>query len=79
MRLNKLSINDSKTSYMLTSKSFRNTEKKFIPLSFQICLNNALLSQKTRVKYLGVVIDSNFNWSSHVHVQWYNWCTIGEN
>ena len=53
---------------MLTSKSLRNTDKEIIQLSFQVCLNDVLLSQKTCVKYLGVLIDSNLNWSSHVQL-----------
>jgi len=46
MRLNKLSIINSKSSYMLTSKSLRNTDNKNIPSSFQICINDVILSQK---------------------------------
>jgi len=38
MRLNKLSINNSKLSYMLTSKSLRKADNENNPLSFQICL-----------------------------------------
>ena len=68
MGLNKSSMNNSKTSYMLTSKSLRNTDKEIVPLSFQICLNHVLLSQKTCVKYLGVLTDNNLNWSSHVQL-----------
>jgi len=52
MSLNKLSINNSKSSYMLTSKSLSNTDNEIIPLSFQICLNDVLLSQNT-----GVAVD----------------------
>jgi len=40
MHLNKLSINNSKSSYMLTSKTLRNTDNENIPSSFQICLND---------------------------------------
>ena len=53
---------------MLTSKPLRNTDKEIIPLSFQICSNDVLLSQKTCVKYLGVLTDSNLNWSFHVQL-----------
>ena len=60
MRLNKLIINNnSKSSYMLTSKSLRNTDNENIPSSFQKCLNDVILSHKTGVKYLGVLTDSN--------------------
>jgi len=33
-----------------------------------MCLNDALLSQKPCVEYLGVLIDRNLNWSSHVQL-----------
>jgi len=41
---------------MLTNMSLRNTYNENIPLSCQIQLNEVLLSQKTCVKYLGVLI-----------------------
>jgi len=37
-------------------------------LSFQIRLNDVLLSQQTCVKCLGVLIDSKSDWASHVNL-----------
>ena len=65
MRLNKLSMNNCKLSYMLTSKPLRSAHNQNIPLSFQIRWNDMSLSKKTCVKYLDVLINNKWEWSSH--------------
>jgi len=67
MRLNKLSINNCKSAYMLISKSLRNTYNENIPLSFQIRLNKlCVLESKNMYQItIRVLIDSKLDWSSH--------------
>jgi len=65
MRLNKLSINYSKSVYMLT-RSMKYLCSPTELTSFDVHINNVLLQGTTCVKYLGVLIDSRLDWSFHV-------------
>ncbi len=61
MKANKLSVNITKTNYVI----FKSRSKKFYtdtPLKF----NGNLISQKKTVKFLGVCIDENLTWKSHI-------------
>ena len=60
MKCNKLSLNYSKTSYMLISN------KCIKPQSFKISLNNVDIKCVEYVKYLGVLLDNKLNWKAHV-------------
>ena len=60
MKCNKLSVNYSKTSYMLISN------KCIKPQSFKISLNNVDIKRVKYVKYLGVLLDNKLNWKAHV-------------
>ena len=60
MKCNKLSLNYSKTSYMLISN------KCIKPQSFKINLNNVDIKRVEYVKYLGVLLDNKLNWKAHV-------------
>ena len=55
----KLTLNISKSKYMIITK------KRTIP-DITICLNNNPLQCCDTYKYLGVNIDRNLNWKSHV-------------
>ncbi len=62
MKANKLSVNITKTNYVI----FKSRNKKFytdIPLKF----DGNLISQKKTVKFLGVCIDENLRWKSHIN------------
>ena len=64
-RHNKLSLNLSKTNYLLIQNKSR-LEKGKIKLK----VNDSPLKQSSVVKYLGVYIDDNLNWSAHIqHLQ----------
>jgi len=67
MRLNKLSINYSKSVYMLT-RSVKYLCSPTELTSFNVHINNVLLQGTTCMKYLGVLIDSRLDWSSHVQL-----------
>ena len=63
MKVNKLSVNIDKTSYVLfKSKQMQISSK--IPLSF----GDNLLKQEQTVKFLEVFIDQNFSSKSHINV-----------
>ena len=65
LRHNKLSLNLSKTNYLLIQNKSR-LEKGKIKLK----VNDSPLKQSSVVKYLGVYIDDNLNWSAHIqHLQ----------
>ena len=60
MRSNKLSINYSKTHYMI----FTRKKNKF---NFQIHCGGSHLERVASTKYLGVVVDEKLNWSAHIN------------
>ena len=59
MRLNKLSVNFSKTEYMLITK------KKNIK-HFQVKICDNVIQCKDHIKYLGVYIDDKLSWKYHI-------------
>ena len=59
LSLNKLTINLSKTNYLI----FNNNKAKL-----SIILNNIVIIQKNSIKLLGVIIDSNMNWKLHTNM-----------
>ena len=58
---NKLTINASKTEYMINGRIQSEN-----PLN--ICLNNTALNKSNSVKYLGVMIDDQLNWKTHIEL-----------
>ena len=59
LRANKLTLNISKSKFMLITK-----KRNITPLA--IYINNTTLEQCESYKYLGVVFDKDLNWKSHV-------------
>ena len=57
---NRLTLNISKSKYMLVSK------KKTGIADFAIKINNVALEKCETYKYLGVHFDKNLNWKSHI-------------
>ena len=57
--VNKLSLNLSKTSFMLFTNCRREQH-------VNISINNCEIDMVYKTKFLGVVIDSNLNWKDHV-------------
>jgi len=69
LRSNKLSVNYSTSTFMLT-KSLKNNSNLSGTCSFQININDSCFQRTTCAKYMGVLIDSSLDWSSHVqHIQ----------
>ena len=60
---NKLSVNYSKTKFMIINK----IPHKSIDEPFKIALNGAVLERTESAKYLGVFIDEKLNWSVHTN------------
>ena len=61
-RRNKLSLNYQKSNYVLINK----VPQKFISAPFTLTINKALVERKKAVKYLGLCIDENLSWLSHI-------------
>ena len=62
LRKNKLSLNYSKTNFLLINKH----PQKKVDENFVIRLNDKLLERSSTVKYLGLLIDDTLNWFSHI-------------
>lgn len=62
LRNNKLSLNYAKTNYMIINKQPRTK----VNLQFNLSINNYVLSRANTVKYLGVLLDDDLSWSSHI-------------
>ena len=60
LKANKISLNCSKTELIL----FRHPNKK-INYELKIKINGKKLIQSSAVKYLGILLDPNLNWSAH--------------
>ena len=61
IKSNKLTINVSKTQYMISSSLLHQSPP------IEIYLDNILLKQVEQCKFLGVTIDSKLRWSGHVN------------
>jgi len=60
MRFNKLSLNHSKTSYILIGPRDKRLH------DFTVKINDNTISQTNSTKCLGVYIDDNLTWSDHI-------------
>ena len=60
MKCNKLSINYSKTSYMIISNKCLKSS------AFKININNTEIKCVEYVKYLGILLHNKLSWKSHV-------------
>ena len=60
MHANKLSINSTKSQYMLV------TNKKFDLDHFKVSSNNSEIKRNERIKNLGVLIDNKLCWKNHI-------------
>jgi hypothetical protein len=57
---NRLSLNVAKTEFLL----FRPNRKKNCTIT--LCLNKTKIRESKKIKYLGVLLDSNLSWNSHI-------------
>ena len=62
LRKNKLSLNYSKSNFMIVNGN----PKKTVDDNFKLILNNSALIRASSVKYLGLHIDERLNWSVHL-------------
>lgn len=58
---NKLSLNTKKSNYLIFSPKNKRLKKEVT-----IYINNERLAEAQSVKYLGVLIDNNLNWKTHI-------------
>ena len=61
MRYNKLSINYSKTTYMLINSNLSQSR------NFKVKIIDSEIKHTTCTKYLGVYIDQYLSWTDHIH------------
>ena len=62
MKKNKLQLNYSKTHYLLLDKQLNRS----CLTNFNISLNSIDIKRIKSIKYLGIYIDKNLNWSCHI-------------
>ena len=60
MASNKLTLNVSKSKFMLTLKN------KSLKPCFSLKINNEVLEECSSYKYVGVFIDKNLTWKPHI-------------
>ena len=58
---NKLSLNIDMSNFVI----FRPTQRK-LPKQVTISINNQMLTQETSIRYLGVYIDYDISWKTHI-------------
>ena len=58
---NKLLLNIDKSNFVI----FHSAQKK-VNYNFQLKINSISLKQETKIKYLGIMMDKNLNWKSHI-------------
>ena len=63
-KTNKLSVNASKTNYMLLGTSHMTSSK--IQQDLDVILDNTVLDRVSHTKFLGVLIDENLTWKYHI-------------
>ena len=62
LRMNKLSLNYSKTNYIIYNKQLHKTCKD----EFTIVMNKTRLKRENSIKYLGVIFDDKLCWANHI-------------
>ncbi len=60
-RANKLSLNVSKTHYILI-----NPERPHLPEDLKLQIGNEKIEQKQHIKFLGMIIDDKLEWKDHI-------------
>lgn len=63
--LNKLSINPSKTKYMVFTPKTKLGKKFHDTCNTQVILNNIKLEKVSEIRFLGVIINSKLTWDPH--------------
>ena len=58
---NKLSLNIDKSNFVI----FHPIQRK-LPKQVMLSINNQMLTQETSIRYLGVYIDYNISWKTHI-------------
>ena len=64
LNLNRLSLNISKTNFII----FRSNKKKTLPYNVTLKMNKKAIMEKEHIKYLGVYIDYCLNWKEHISI-----------
>ena len=59
MTSNKLTLNHSKSKFLIITKKCRST-------SINIHINNYSIEQVDSIEYLGITIDSKLSWNKHI-------------
>ena len=62
IKKNKLQLNYSKTHYLLLDKQLNRS----CSTNFKISLNSINIKRIKSIKYLGIYVDENLNWSCHI-------------
>ena len=63
-RINKLSLNVTKTNYTLFHKN--STKDKLSLKMHKLKIGNSIIKRKSSVKFLGVMLDENISWKDQI-------------
>lgn len=62
--VNRLKLNSSKTKYMVFGS--KHNCKRFLENNYPICINTEIIEHTNKIKYLGVILDSQLNFSQNI-------------
>ena len=60
LKSNKLSLNVTKTHYMVFHRARRKVSHN------KLFINNSMVTQVSCSKFLGIILDNKLNWTSHI-------------
>ena len=67
---NKLTINESKTKYMIFNNCRHTNSNKTQVSKENIVMNNVILEEVQTIRFLGIIINNRLNWSDHkLHIK----------
>ena len=61
LKANRLTLNNEITYYMVFHRGRRKSHN-----NIKLCIDDAIIEEASTIKYLGVILDTNMKWSSHI-------------